>query len=295
MSFSTGSLPALLVKRTLAPQQAWQYLRQSAAAIQTAQAASSLQTSAARRVLGLDVGDRFVGVAVSDSSNRLALPATTIHRLRPGAWRPHSPNFVSRGGLKLAGASSDSRGWRPMEVVPPADVARALAAEVKRHQALLLVIGHPLTMDGKVDAQTRKVYAFVEQMLGEFERAGREKPAIAPSGTTTAPSPDVRLAWWDERLSTAEIRGDMDASGYDRRDRAREKRVIDQMAARSILQDYLDHLYHQFGADDAAIADSDSASASSERSHGKSLPIRKSDQTDDALLNRDDPLLQPPR
>jgi len=139
------------------------------------------------RLLGLDVGDKTVGVAISDSRRSVASPVETIRR------------------GKLA-----------------ADVA-ALRKIVQERQAVALVVGLPVNMDGSEGPRCQSVRAFVRNLAQQ----GLGLPA----------------AFWDERLSTAAVeRFLVDEADMTRAGRAR---VVDKMAAAWILQGALDALARQ--------------------------------------------------
>jgi putative Holliday junction resolvase len=139
------------------------------------------------RLLGLDVGDKTVGVAVSDSRRSVASPVDTIRR------------------TKLA-----------------ADVA-ALKRIAQERQAVGLVVGLPVNMDGSEGPRCQSVRAFVRN--------------LAQQGLS------LPVAFWDERLSTAAVeRFLVDEADMTRAGRAR---VVDKMAAAYILQGALDALASQ--------------------------------------------------
>lgn len=159
------------------------------------------------RLLGVDLGERRIGVAVSDALGRVALPVGVLNR------------------------SGD-------EVADHAALARLVA----EREAVGVVVGLPLSLDGHAGPQARLVAAEV----------GRLRRAL-----------DVPVVCEDERLTTSEVtaaprgaaRGA--ARGAEpRRHRspggARRRRPvpIDDLAAGRILQRYLDRT----NAADRAVA-----------------------------------------
>ena len=130
------------------------------------------------RYLCLDLGDRYIGVAVSDALGMIARPLEVFER-------------TSR-----------------------ADDFAHVAALVKKHRALALIVGLPIQMDGVEGSQAAWVRDYSAE-LGE---------------TINVP---VRL--WDERLTTMEAEDIMRARG-----RKPTKEWIDAVAAAVILQSYLD-------------------------------------------------------
>ena len=129
------------------------------------------------RVMALDVGERRVGVAVSDPSGTLATPHTVIQR------------------------SSKAKDF--------AAVARLVSElDIER-----VVVGLPLTLDGEMGPQARRVTRYAHAL---------------------AETLDVPLEFHDERYSTVTAGELLIMSG-------RKSRVpIDAAAAAVILQDYLE-------------------------------------------------------
>jgi putative Holliday junction resolvase len=131
------------------------------------------------RVLGLDLGDVRIGVAISDPDRRVAVPVGTV---RTGA---------------------------------PQDL-KAISALVRDNDVTLVVVGHPLSLSGRVGPKARQV----EQLAGALRSVL-----------------DVPVLLQDERLSTVEAERNLRAAGI--RGRAR-RRAVDRSAATVILQAWLD-------------------------------------------------------
>lgn len=136
--------------------------------------------SAKGRVLGLDLGDVRIGVAVSDPDRRVAVPIGTVQVGRPP------------GELK------------------------AIAALVAEHEANLVVLGDPVSMDGE-----RGPRAALAAELAEALRAIVRVPVVLQ----------------DERLTTVEAKRRLREAGVKGRDR---RAVVDATAAQLILQSWLD-------------------------------------------------------
>lgn len=134
-----------------------------------------------RRLLGLDVGTKTIGLALSDTRRIIASPLDTIRR---------------RGRFR--------------------DDAAALFALIDRHEAGGLVIGLPLTLEGRDGPRTQSVRQFARNLL-----ALRDLP----------------IAFWDERMSTAAVTREMIAHDMTRKRRAE---IVDRVAAAYILQTCLD-------------------------------------------------------
>lgn len=134
------------------------------------------------RVLALDVGSRRLGVAVSDPTGTLATPLATIQR-----------------------------------TTPEADAAqlRRLAAE---HDTRLLLVGLPLTLDGREATAARDVRAYTDTLTPHL-------PAT------------LQIRFTDERLSTVAAERALAGQGIRG---PRRRRVVDQAAASVFLQTWLD-------------------------------------------------------
>jgi putative pre-16S rRNA nuclease len=131
-------------------------------------------------VLGLDLGDARIGVAVSDPERRLAVSIGTIH------------------------------------VGQPPGELRSVAALVREHEAVLVVVGLPLSMSGEVGPRARHAEGFAQALRAALE---------------------VPVELHDERLSTVEAERGLRDAGVSGRDR---REVVDRTAAAVILQSWLD-------------------------------------------------------
>ena len=133
-------------------------------------------------ILCLDVGDRRIGLAVSDLGNLLASPLGAIRRTR-----------------------RDS------------DVEAVLVHARERH-ADRVVVGMPLSLNGRVGPQARKVANFIEALRRRT---------------------DLPIHSVDERFSTAEAERLLRQAGVEP---SREREKVDAAAAAVILQEYLDRV-----------------------------------------------------
>lgn len=152
------------------------------------------------RLMALDVGSVRIGVALSDASGFLASPYAVLR--------------VSR---------DETQTWE------------AIQRLIRETEAEGLVVGLPISLDGKIHAQGARVQAFVERLKQHI---------------------DIPVTFWDERLSTVEAsrlraeyeqeaRGDRSRSGGSAR-RKRKHLEIDALAAAIILQEYLDQASSKF-------------------------------------------------
>lgn len=129
------------------------------------------------RVLALDMGERRIGVAISDLTGTLATPHTVIHR------RSKAEDFA------------------------------AVARLVDELDVTLVLVGLPLTLDGEMGPQARRVTRYARAL---------------------AETLDVPLEYHDERYSTVTADELLTEGG-------RKRRVpIDAAAAAVFLQDYLE-------------------------------------------------------
>lgn len=135
---------------------------------------------AQKRILGVDYGDARTGLALSDLSGFLASGAGCIK---------------STGFLKTA---------------------ESVAEFAKKNDVGLIVLGHPINMNGTLGPRSEKVQAF-----------GKHLSELC----------QITVELFDERLSTANahiILNQTNTRGQKRKD------VIDEMSACLILQSYLD-------------------------------------------------------
>jgi len=151
------------------------------------------------RWLALDVGAARIGVAMSDATGFLASPYTTLHVTR-----------------------DESQTWN------------AIQRLIEETESVGLVVGLPISLDGEIYSQGKRVQAFAERLKEHIS---------------------VPIAFWDERLSTVEAerllleRGDTNLGKRyqttggvksNQSKRRRKKQEVDALAATVILQEYLD-------------------------------------------------------
>lgn len=134
------------------------------------------------RAIGLDLGSVRIGVAVCDAEGSLALPSTTL--TRAASW---------------------------------AEDHRRIAELVAESGAEVVVVGLPLSMDGRCGPAARRTRKELSAM----------KKALA-----------VPVETHDERLSTVAASRSLQAAGLDS---ARSREHVDEVAAAVILQAWLDH------------------------------------------------------
>jgi putative Holliday junction resolvase len=159
----------------------------------------SFRESDMARWLALDVGEARIGVAISDATGFLASPYTTLHVTR-----------------------DESQTWK------------AIQRLIEDTEAEGLVVGLPISLDGAIHSQAKRVQAFAQRL----------KEHIA-----------VPITFWDERLSTVEAerllveRGEAELGKrskntagrkHNQTKRRRRKQEVDALAAAVILQEYLD-------------------------------------------------------
>lgn len=134
------------------------------------------------RILALDVGDRRIGAAVSDPTGLLARPLTIIAR---------------------RGTAAD---------------IEAVCKLAEEHKAAKVIVGLPLSLDGRVGPQAERVKDFAGKL-----------------GTSLS----IPLELRDERFSTATVKEQRLESG---RKMKKRRAPDDAEAAAVILQSYLDEI-----------------------------------------------------
>lgn len=130
-------------------------------------------------VLGVDLGERRVGFAVSDELERLA---------------------VTSGSARV----------RSLD-----DAFLAVVEKANAEGAGMVVVGHPVNMNGRPGPKAREAALFAER--------------LRDAGWTAE--------LWDERLTTSAAERKLRDAGLDRR---RRKALIDENAAREILASFLE-------------------------------------------------------
>jgi len=133
-------------------------------------------------LLGIDPGTKTFGLAVSDSTRLIASPLFTIRRTK---------------------FSKDSQ---------------TLLQTFDEKNAVAIVVGMPINMDGSHGARSQSVRDFCTNLLKMR---------------------DLKIFLWDERLSSAAVERTLLAGDISRKKRAEN---IDKMAAAYILQGVLDRL-----------------------------------------------------
>ncbi|HEY6472896.1 MAG TPA: Holliday junction resolvase RuvX [Acidimicrobiales bacterium] len=136
------------------------------------------------RVVGLDLGSRRIGVAFSDSRRTLASPWGTIER---------------------SGNAERDRA--------------AIVGAVREVEAVVVVVGLPLSLSGAAGPAARAAHAETEAL----------RAALEPLG--------IAVEMVDERFTTVEAQRSLSAAG--RKGKA-SRRVVDSAAAMVLLQAWLD-------------------------------------------------------
>jgi len=126
---------------------------------------------------------------------------------------------IDHGTVRIGVAMSDETEFlaSPLTTVRSGKAAvDELVSIVTEHEVRTIVVGLPRNMNGTYGPATEKVRAFIVKL----------------SKRTNVP-----IVEWDERLSTVSAHNDLREAGLDGRQR---KGVVDKVAARIILQNYLD-------------------------------------------------------
>jgi putative Holliday junction resolvase len=126
---------------------------------------------------------------------------------------------IDHGTVRIGVAMSDETEFlaSPLTTVQSGKAAvDELVSIVTEHEVRTIVVGLPRNMNGTYGPATEKVRAFIGKLSKRT---------------------DVPIVEWDERLSTVSAHNDLREAGLDGRQR---KGVVDKVAARIILQNYLD-------------------------------------------------------
>lgn len=137
---------------------------------------------ASGKLLGLDLGTKTIGVAISDAMRYSATPLETIKRQK----------FTQD--------------------------AERIAQLIAENNAVAVVLGLPLNMDGSEGPRAQSTRAFARNLAQKI---------------------DIPIVFWDERLSTSAVTRTLIEADM-RRDRRAE--VVDKLAASYILQGALERL-----------------------------------------------------
>lgn len=130
--------------------------------------------------IGVDVGSVRIGVARSNDTGTLAIPLETVRRVHGGA-----------------------------------DIGR-LAALVREHNAIEVVVGLPLHLGGAEGASAEEARKFANRLKKRVRK--------------------VRVALIDERLSSSQAHGRLAEAGLSQR---AQRDIVDQVAAQVILEQAL--------------------------------------------------------
>lgn len=142
------------------------------------------------RWLGVDYGEKRVGLAISDESGILATP------------------------LRIA------------DVLSPKQAARAVREACAEIEAVGIVVGLPLNMNGTIGFKAEEVNVFCERLRR---------------------SVNVPVETWDERLSTSMVERVLLEADMSR---GKRRKVRDKLAAQVILQGWLDARQNELERDE---------------------------------------------
>jgi putative Holliday junction resolvase len=129
---------------------------------------------------------------------------------------------IDHGDSRIGLAISDELGafahpYRTLQTGPK--VIDEIRVIVEREQISGIIIGLPKNMDGTLGASAAKAKAFGEQLAKVV--------------------PTIKIQFWDERLTTREAQRVLHTAGKNTK---QSKKMIDQVAAQILLQNYLDSL-----------------------------------------------------
>jgi len=129
---------------------------------------------------------------------------------------------IDHGDSRIGLAISDELGsfahpYRTLQSGPR--LIEEIRAIVEREKISGIVIGLPKNMDGTLGPSAAKATFFGEQLAHVL--------------------PSTKILFWDERLTTREAQRALHAAGKNTK---QSKKMIDQVAAQILLQNYLDSL-----------------------------------------------------
>ena len=125
------------------------------------------------------------------------------------------------GTRRIGVAVSDELGLTAQPVMTlvrkrsPREDLRSLARLARRFGVAAIVVGNPLRLSGEESSQTKKVHAFAAEL-----------------GNLTG----LPVHLWDERLTTRGAHAILYEAGHARQS---HRRVVDQIAAATILQEFM--------------------------------------------------------
>jgi putative Holliday junction resolvase len=133
---------------------------------------------------------------------------------------------IDYGSKRVGIAVSDplriiTRGLGALDNTP--GLAAMIAARVKEEEVVLIVVGMPFAPDGGLGAKGEEVGRFIETLRAQIP---------------------VRVEMWDESFTSVEARQAFIDGGMKKRKR-REKGRVDEMAARLLLQEYMESTNHR--------------------------------------------------
>jgi putative Holliday junction resolvase len=129
---------------------------------------------------------------------------------------------IDHGDSRIGLAISDELGSfaHPYRTLKSgARVIDEIRAIVERVQISGIIIGFPKNMDGTLGPAAAKVKSFGDQLAQVL--------------------PTIKIIFWDERLTTREAQRALHAAGKNAK---QSKKMIDQVAAQILLQNYMDSL-----------------------------------------------------
>ena len=132
------------------------------------------------KILALDIGEKRTGVACGDTVSKIAIPTSTLNTA---------------------------------DILKNPERLRAVAEE---HEAELLLVGLPVSLDGQENSQAKRIRELAEAVAQILA---------------------LPLVFQDERLSSAEAKRYLREAGYTER---QMRGKIDMIAASLVLRTYLD-------------------------------------------------------
>ena len=152
--------------------------------------------------------------------------------------RPEGQNLlgmdVGKKTIGLALADSSHTVATPLKTIKRSKFLKDLKeieAVVRQYNTGGFVIGYPLNMDGSEGPRCQSVRDFALELERQI------------SDDLFADKKALWIALWDERLSTVSVEGFVDEVVDMKKRRAKEKGILDKLAAQHILQGALDYMH----------------------------------------------------
>ena len=148
-----------------------------------------------KRILAIDLGSKRIGIAISDELN---------------ICMPHTHSIQVKGSLE--NSAKEIIGWY-------------LNYTKDRHSVETILVGNPLTLDGRESKRTEISKTFCQKLEIQLESMGLDKV--------------TSVLLWDERLTSAESESLLNSTNSKGIKGNKRRELKDQISAVLILSSYL--------------------------------------------------------